>query len=436
MTSKKANHDGLYLRGNTVWLRVKNGEGKWCGVSSGIVIPAGASTAERNRQWDAAARVREQLVSGAAPVAEAAPAPFALTVEAYSKRWLEQRSAFVKTWKADKSRLDMHVLPRIGKVPLADIRPKHIADLVYDLRAAGKIAPKTIHNVYGVVCALFREALIQGLLDANPCILTVHHLGPKKVHNLAADEHRPFTKDQLRLLLSDAVPEDRRVAYALGGLAGLRHGEIAGLTWAHYETSHQPLGRILVATSYDSGRTKTGVPRLVPVHPALASLLESWKSDGWVQQMARQPKPEDLLVPLPATGQGPAGRMRRPQGSLWYLHNDLKTLGVEEHCFHDLRHTFISLLRSDGATKDILGRITHSPSREVLDGYTSYEWEVLCREVLKLRITFDQTRTAPSGLATDFATRFATSGLSKNETPGNLSASEGFFLRRVWDLNP
>ena len=435
MTSKKPNHDGIYLRGSTLWLRVKNGEGKWCGVSSGLVIPAGASTAESNRQMEAAARMREQLMGGPAAHGEiAAPTPFALTVEHYSKRWLEQRSSFVRTWKADGGRLDKHVLPRIGRLPLPDIRPKHLADLVHDLRAAGKLAPKTIHNIYGVVCALFREAVIQGLLEANPCILTVHHLGPKRTHNLAVDEHRPFTKDQLHALLSDKVPEDRRIAYALGGLAGLRHGEMAGLTWAHYETSHRPLGRILVATSYDIGRTKTGVPRLVPVHPALAEILDSWKLTGWPQLMARAPKPEDLVVPLPASGQGPAGRMRRPQGSLRYLHNDLKTLGIEEHCFHDLRHGFISLLRSDGATKDILGRITHSPSREVLEGYTSYEWEVLCREVLKLRFTDAPTPTPR--LATVFATALATRRPRINETPGDLSISEGSFLRRVGDLNP
>jgi hypothetical protein len=105
---------------------------------------------------------------------------------------------------------------------------------------------------------------------------------------------------------------------------------------------------------------------------------------------------------------------------------------TRRHCFHDLRHTFISLLRSDGATKDILGRITHSPSREVLDGYTSYEWEVLCREVLKL--SFQQTPTPR--LATVFATPFATPAPAKNRTPGNLSASEGSFLRGVGDLNP
>jgi integrase len=50
-------------------------------------------------------------------------------------------------------------------------------------------------------------------------------------------------------------------------IAGLRHGEAAGLRWRHHDPDLEPLGRLLVATSYDTGRTKTDVTRRVPVHP-------------------------------------------------------------------------------------------------------------------------------------------------------------------------
>lgn len=41
------------------------------------------------------------------------------------------------------------------------------------------------------------------------------------------------------------------------------------------------IGRLLVATSYDAGRTKTDVTRRVPVHPTLARILAAWKLSHW-----------------------------------------------------------------------------------------------------------------------------------------------------------
>ena len=87
--------------------------------------------------------------------------------------------------------------------------------------------------------------------------------------------------------------------YALEGIAGLRLGEAAGLRFRHYDPSLKPLGRLLIATSYDKGRTKTKQPRRMPVHPTLAAILAEWRLSGWPAMMGRQPTPDDLIVPRP-----------------------------------------------------------------------------------------------------------------------------------------
>ena len=48
--------------------------------------------------------------------------------------------------------------------------------------------------------------------------------------------------------------------------------------------------------------------------------------------------------------------------------------------------TFITLCREDGAAPDVLRLVTHAPSTDILDLYTSVPWERLCGEVAKLRI--------------------------------------------------
>jgi integrase len=93
-------------------------------------------------------------------------------------------------------------------------------------------------------------------------------------------------------LISDSrIPPERRVQYALKAIGGVRHGEVAGLRWRHYDPSLEPLGRLVVATSYDTGRTKTEVTRRVPVYATLAGILAAWKLSHWERIYGARPRP-------------------------------------------------------------------------------------------------------------------------------------------------
>lgn len=65
---------------------------------------------------------------------------------------------------------------------------------------------------------------------------------------------------------------------------------------------------------------------------------------------------------------------------------DLRALGLRHRRGHDLRRTFVSLAREDGAAPDVLRLATHAPSRDILDAYTSVSWERLCEEFSRLRV--------------------------------------------------
>jgi integrase len=138
-------------------------------------------------------------------------------------------------------------------------------------------------------------------------------------------EWRPtaiYTREELELLISDErVPLDRRVMYALEGVGALRHGEAAGLRIRHYDPTCKPLGKLTIATSYDKGRTKTKVPRYMPVHPTLAILLDHWLAVGWPSMMGRKPTPDDVLVPTPKGLRIPLGRMRDKNYSYKEVHD-------------------------------------------------------------------------------------------------------------------
>jgi len=91
-------------------------------------------------------------------------------------------------------------------------------------------------------------------------------------------------------------------------------------------------------------------------------------------------RPDDLIVP------SRKGKVRNIALMLRRLHEDLLRLGMRRRHQYDARRTFISLARGDGASKDILRWVTHGPTGDIVDDYTTLPWPALCAEAAKLRI--------------------------------------------------
>ena len=155
--------------------------------------------------------------------------------------------------------------------------------------------------------------------------------------------------------------------------------------WEHYETSAEPLGRLLVSQSFDTHRhqeksVKTQITRLVPVHDVLAKMLDAWRQRGWPALFGRQPTKTDLIIPSREL------KNRNVNHGLKRFREDLDRLGMRARRQHDTRRTFITLARRDGARADILEAITHGPRGDIINIYTTLPWDLLCEEVAKLKI--------------------------------------------------
>ena len=363
----------VYARWRKLWVRFKGPNG-WTQQPTEYVV--GQEKQARALLEQLEARIR----AGTATVEDLKPR----TVSAYYASWIEERKAEIQTWKNDEIAFRLHILPVLGSARLDHVKPSHLVALIRDWRT--KMAPKSVHNAYSSLSAFFRDACFADLLDASPCILTKRQLGSKEPKDPEFRSLAIFARPELEQLISDErISIDRRVLYALEGVAGLRHGEAAGLRFRNCATPAAPLPLIYVAFSYSRPYPKGGRCRPVPVHPTLAAILAEWKLHGWPAMVGRKPEAEDLVLPLPADSTDPGG-MRPRQYSGDRFERDLAMLGLRHRRGHDLRRTFISLARSDGARTDILRRVTHKPPPEVIEGYTTFEWEVVCREVMKLKV--------------------------------------------------
>ncbi len=298
-----------------------------------------------------------------------------LTVERYKNKWLEARGERgLSDVKTDRGRL-LHLSPEFLATPLAKVRPRHVRDAIRTLKAkcgpeADQMAPRSVRHIYGTLHTMFADAVADELIDTNPCVLKRGEL-PKKIDKDPTwRSGAVFTKNEVEALISDErIPLERRMVYALLFLAGLRFGEASALRWRSYQSHLRPLGRLLIAVSYNTKKrieksVKTEQTREVPAHPTLAKMLATWRLAGFRALMGRAPTDDDLVNP------SSTGRNRNSNHSLRCFHEDLERIGIRARRQHDLRRTFISLARSDGARKDVLEWVTHGPRGNIVDLYT------------------------------------------------------------------
>lgn len=385
---------GVFARHRKLWFRVKGPSGKWTNLRSGF------SVGQEELARQALKSLEETIAAGGQlplPVKRAK----AVTVGEYAERWLaERKTRGLATAEDDESRLDTHIRPLLGSMPLDEVRPRHIRDFVRSLRARegrrGQIAPRTIRHLYFQVRSIFQDALVDELISSNPCVLKRGDL-PKKVDKDPAWRVGAiFAPSEVKQLLTDArTPDDRPTHYALLFLGGMRFGESAALRWVHYDSTIRPLGRLVIARAFSTrlrkeDAVKTEMPRELPVHPLLAEFLSRWRQSGWPKLMGREPIAEDLIMPSRVA----CDRNRAVNLGLERFHEDLRRLELRPRRLHDARRTFITLARQGGANKEILRWVTHGGTTDIMDVYTTPSWEARCSAVLSVRVRMDREDSA------------------------------------------
>ena len=100
-----------------------------------------------------------------------------LTVAVYlTQRWLPSKQMALRpsTWDAYRRVIDLHVVPRIGRIPLRHLRPDHLerlyADLLDDGRAdgTGGLNNKTVVEIHMILRRALDDAVRRGWILTNP----------------------------------------------------------------------------------------------------------------------------------------------------------------------------------------------------------------------------------------------------------------------------
>jgi integrase len=285
------------------------------------------------------------------------PAAGRVTFKEYAEAWRKVQPHRSSTAEQVESRLRLHVYPFIGDRPLAAIRPTELQALIRD--RSEHLAPKSLEVVVVWVGTILRAAVADRIITTSPAV---------RLKLPSSDELEP---DPVVLLgneaidrIASALPARLSAAIEVGVCAGLRSGEVLGLTVDRVDFLRRTItvDRQMVTTKGQGpvfGPPKTRASRrIIPAPDGLLSVLAAH------------------LAAFPATnGDGlifttPAGApLRRNRwGETWSAATASAELPGTR--FHALRHTYASALIAAGCSvKVVQARLGHATAQETLDTY-------------------------------------------------------------------
>jgi integrase len=197
------------------------------------------------------------------------PADRALTLGDYAQQWLEARSATLKPSTRAKyvNDLEGHILPNLGDMMLADVRPRDVS--LFLARSPG--APNSKKNRLALLRVMAKDAIADELIDRDFCLrvsVTVPPVYTEAEPNLLGD-------DQLDAVIEHIPRYWQDLACTLA-YTGLRWGEVTALHWADVDFE-----RRLVSVRWNNWKGHLGPPksrngyRTVPLVEPLPELLQA-----------------------------------------------------------------------------------------------------------------------------------------------------------------
>lgn len=274
-----------------------------------------------------------------------------ITVSEWAERWFSGRGHLKpKTVAGYRGLLDVHVLPRWGRVPLAKVRHADVVTWLSELRATGLSASR-VRQAHHVLRAVLASAVKDGRIGRNAA-------DDIDLPRLPTTDRRYLTHAQVAAL-ADACGDSGLLVRVLA-YTGLRWGEATALRVRSVDVLRGRLA-VVEAVTEVSGHVHLGTPkshahRTVPVPRFLRDELAAHLA-------GREP---DALV------------FASPRGA--YLRNSnwrnrvfdaaAASVGLEGLTPHELRHTAASLAIGAGATvKGVQAMLGHASAAMTLDVY-------------------------------------------------------------------
>ena len=237
------------------------------------------------------------------------------TLTEYSKTYLELYKTAKERTLASKKSLVSALVRHLGNYRLDRVTPFIIERFRIDCKEKDEVGEGMINNCVATLSHLFSMAIQAGVIAKNPC-------KDVKRFKLVQAKDRILSESEISLLLNLPQNKDRMMILA-GLFTGMRLIEVLSLKWKDID-----FVRCLISFT----QNKTGKAIVLPLSSYLANELMGYKAycttGGSVFEAREITK----------------GITDKQSG---YFSALFKGLGIYDFTFHNLRHTFSSLLQSE-----------------------------------------------------------------------------------------
>jgi integrase len=321
----------------------------------------------------AEARLRELM----ADAEVTAPADTRLTIAGVCELYLEgmkKRGKKPSSIRTSRAVLRRWIVATMGDKKMDAITPEMIEDLMAMMEDAD-LAPKTIRNYVLMIGAVYRFAMAPITVRRHGTLATRNPVEAVEVPSTPRyEEIRWIPADQVLRLADCAVPGEYqaldRALYLTAAMTGLRHGELMALRWRDVDLT---AGKVRVRESWDRhaqkfGSTKGARERHVPLGNVLAGELERYAKGRLGEDFDPDRHAGELVFGDPATGDPMAAhqvyRRYREAKAAAEVREDLR--------FHDLRHTFGTMMATQGVPMTAIQSWMGHADLETTQRYAKY----------------------------------------------------------------
>jgi integrase len=279
-------------------------------------------------------------------------------------KWLPAIKTTIRdsTFAGYEGHVRLHIVPRLGSLPLGDIGPAELNAFYAELLENGKVSgrgglsPGSVRHIHVALHRAFRDAVRWGYLDSNPA----ERCDPPRL-SFNGNHMRTWTAEQLASFLAFTKGSDLYELWLLLAMTGMRRGEALGVRSCDVDLERgelavrQTLIEVNGKVLYSTPKTARGrrVIALDPGTTAEIRPLAAGLRNGDSLLFHREGAPLE-----PSQVSHTFARLVKSSGLPWIR-------------LHDLRHTHATLALEAGVHPKIVSeRLGHSTVSFTLDVYS------------------------------------------------------------------
>lgn len=230
------------------------------------------------------------------------------------------------------------------QLTVGNLKPQDIQDFYQSLFADGVVANTVIHY-HALLRRAFQQAFKEERIDANP----FDRVGRPKKNKFHGEN---YTQEELLTLLHLARGDVIYPAILLAGAMGLRRSEALGVRWSRIDWEKRTVLLDTKIVEYRENGKKKVEPveemknkssrRTLPLPDPVVEMLQVQKEHREVYRKMFQGSYNAQYLDYVCVNQ--LGELLRPSYVTDHFRELLEKYGLRHIRFHDLRHTFASLL--------------------------------------------------------------------------------------------